>query len=99
MATVNLLESYKSRLAVSESFYAKAHNGAALSSNKKMVVAKLLDNTNKFLNEAFDNSVGTQRSDMGLFRKFSLNLTTVAVPNLIAFDLVIVHPMTSMAGY
>ena len=36
---------------------------------------------------------------MGLFRKFALNLTTVAVPNLIAFDLVMVHPMSSMAGY
>lgn len=31
--------------------------------------------------------------------KFALNLTTVSVPNLIAFDLVIVHPMSSMAGY
>ena len=28
-----------------------------------------------------------------------MNLTTVAVPNLIAHDLVIVHPMSSMAGY
>ena len=44
------------------------------------------------MNEAFDNSIGTQRSDMGLFKKFTLNLTTVAVPNLIAHDLVIVHP-------
>ncbi len=51
------------------------------------------------MNEAFDNSIGTQRSDMGLFKKFTLNLTTVAVPNLIAHDLVIVHPMTSMSGY
>jgi hypothetical protein len=42
------------------------------------------------MNEAFENSTGTQRSDMGAFRKFALNLTTVAVPNLIAFDLVIV---------
>ena len=99
MANVNLLESYKGRLAVSESYYAKSHNGAKLSQNKKLVVAKLLENQNKFLNEAFDNSVGTQRSDMGLFRKFALNLTTVAVPNLIAFDLVMVHPMSSMAGY
>ena len=32
------------------------------------------------MNEAFDNSIGTQRSDMGLFKKFTLNLTTVAVP-------------------
>ena len=99
MANVNLLESYQGRLAVSESYYAKSHNGAKLSQNKKLVVAKLLENQNKFLNEAFDNSVGTQRSDMGLFRKFALNLTTVAVPNLIAFDLVMVHPMSSMAGY
>lgn len=99
MANMNLLESYKGRLAVSESYYAKSHGGEKLSQNKKLVVAKLLENTNKFLNEAFDNSVGTQRSDMGLFRKFALNLTTVAVPNLIAFDLVLVHPMSSMAGY
>ena len=28
-----------------------------------------------------------------------MNLTTVALPNLIANDLVIVHPMTSMSGY
>lgn len=99
MANVNLLESYKGRLAVSESYYAKSHNGAELSKNKKLVVAKLLENQNRFMNEAFENSVGTQRSDMGLFRKFALNLTTVAVPNLIAFDLVMVHPMSSMAGY
>lgn len=38
-----------------------------------------MENTNRFLNEAFENSVGSQRSDMGAFRKFSLNLTTVAV--------------------
>ena len=27
------------------------------------------------------------------------NLTTVALPNLISHDLVIVHPMSSMSGY
>ncbi len=95
----NLLESYKGRLAVSESYYAKSHNGAKLSQNKKLVVAKLLENCNKFLNEAFENSVGTQRADMGMFRKFALNLTTCAIPNLIAFDLVMVHPMSAMSGY
>ena len=99
MANVNLLESYKGRLAVSESVYAKAHGGEKLSQNKKMVVAKLLDNQNRFLNEAFDNSVGTQKADMGLFKKFSLNLTTTAIPNLIAFDLVMVQPMSAMSGY
>lgn len=95
----NLLESYKGRLAVSESYYAKSHNGEKLSQTKKLVVAKLLENVNKFMNESFEQSVGTQRSDMGLFRKFALNLVTCAVPNLIAFDLVMVHPMSSMSGY
>lgn len=89
---MNLLESYKGRLAVAESFYAKSHNNEKMSNQKKLVTAKMLENTNKFLNEAFDNSVGTQRADMGAYRKFALNLTTVAVPNLIAFDLVFVYP-------
>ena len=96
---MNILEAYKKRIAIAESVYSKAHNGETLCESKKLVVAKLLENTNKFLNEAFDNSVGTQRSDMGMFKKFSLNLTNVAVPNLIAYDLVIVHPMSSMSGY
>lgn len=51
------------------------------------------------MNEAFDASQGTQRADMGMMKKFCMNLTTVAVPNLIAHDLVIVHPMSSMSGY
>ena len=58
-----------------------------------------MENVNRFMNEAFDNTQGTQRSDMGMFKKFAMNLTTVAVPNLIAHDLVIVHPMSSMSGY
>lgn len=70
MAKMSLLESYKGRLAVSESAYAKSHAGEKLSNQKKVVVAKLLENTNKYLNEAFDNSIGTQRSDMGMYRKF-----------------------------
>lgn len=96
---MNLFETYKNRLAISESVYGKAHSGATMDSARKMMIAKVLENTNNFLNEAFDSSIGTQRSDMGLFKKFCLNLTTVALPNLIANDLVIVHPMTSMSGY
>lgn len=96
---MNLFETYKNRLAISESVYGKTHSGATMDSARKMMIAKVLENTNNFLNEAFDSSIGTQRSDMGLFKKFCLNLTTVALPNLIANDLVIVHPMTSMSGY
>ena len=95
----SLLESYKNRLAISEAVYAKAHNGEKLDNNRKLVVAKVLENINRFMNEAFENSAGVQRTDMGMFKKFTLNLTTVALPNLIANDLVIVHPMTSMSGY
>ena len=95
----NLLEAYKNRLKISESVYSKSHEGAKMDNNKKLCVAKCLENCNRFLNEAFDASVGTQRSDMGLWKKFCLNLTTVALPNLIAHDLVIVHPMSSMSGF
>lgn len=96
---MTLLESYKNRLAISESVYSRSHNGEKLSNSKKIATAKCLDNISKFMNESFDNSVGTQRADMGMFKKFCLNLTTVAIPNLIAHDLVIVHPMSSMSGF
>lgn len=96
---MTLLETYAKRLSVAESVYAKAHDGEQLSNTKKIAIAKVLNNTNKFMNEAFNQSVGTQRSDLGLFKKFTLNLTTVALPNLIAHDLVIVHPMSSMSGF
>ena len=99
MANKSLFEAYKNRLAVADTVYSKSHNGEKMSNNRRLVTAKVLENTNKFLNEAFDQSVGTQRSDMGLYKKFALNLTTVALPNLIAHDLVIVHPMSSMSGY
>ena len=96
---MNLLETYKRRLKVSESVYAKEHGDATLSESKKQVIARVLANTSAYLNEAFANSTGTQRNDMGTFKKFALDLTTVALPNLIANDLVIVKPMTSMTGY
>lgn len=96
MAT--LLEAYSKRLAISESVYSKSH-AEAMPAHKKLVIAKCLDNTSKFMNEAFENSVGTQRANLGDFKKFTLNLVTVALPDLIAFDLVMVQPMSSMTGY
>lgn len=97
MAT--LLETYAKRLEVSDKVYSKAHLGESLSNHKKLVISRCLDNVNKFMNEAFDNSVGTQRADLGAYKKFALNLTTVALPNLIGFDLVIVQPMSSFSGF
>lgn len=92
---MELLEKYQKRLQVSESV---ARDGK-LSNGKKVMIAQLLENTNNFLNEAFSNSVGTQRADLGAFKKFCLNLTTVAPANLIAPELVIVKPMTSISGF
>ena len=96
---LNARHNDKNRLNVAERYYSKAHNGEALSESKKLIIAKTLESTNRFLNEAFENSAATQRSDMGMFKKFALNLTNCALPNLIAFDLVIVYPMSSMSGY
>lgn len=77
--TNKLFEAYKGRLAIAEKYYAKAHKGAQLGDAKKLVIAKTLETTNRFLNEAFENSVGTQRADMGLFKKFALNMVNVAL--------------------
>ena len=69
---MTLLESYKDRLAVSESMYRQAHNGEKMSASRKFCIAQCLDNVNKFLTENFNSSVGTQRADMGLYKKFCL---------------------------
>lgn len=98
MEKMTLIEKYAPRLQVSEEVYSKA-TGATLDSNRKNTIAMVLENESKFLNEAFSNSVGTQRADLGAWKKFCLNLTTVALPTLIAHDLVIVNPMASFSGY
>lgn len=95
----NLLEAYSKRLKIAESVYGQTHNGQKMSNMKKLTVATCLDNVSRFMNEAFDSSQATQRADMGNWKRFCLNLTNVAVPNLIAFDLVMVNPMTSITGY
>lgn len=95
----NLLEAYSKRIKIAESLYSKSHDGAAMDNNRKLVLARCLNNVNAYLNEAFDSSTGTQRSDLGAWKKFCLNLTNVALPNLIANELVIVSPMSSMSGY
>lgn len=75
----NLLEAYKKRLDISEKAYSRAHSGERLPNSKKLATAKCLENVSRFINEAFENSVGTQRSDLGMFKRFALNLTTVAL--------------------
>ena len=95
----NLLEAYKNRLAISESIHQKSHNGAKMSANKKLMIASVLNNTSRFLNEAFDNSAAVQKSAIGDWKKFCLNVSTTAMPTLILPDLMLTQPMTSITGY
>ena len=96
---MNIVEAYSKKLAISEKVYANEHGGRQLADSKKIAIARVLANTSEYLNEAFENSVGTQLADMKTFKKFCLDLTTVALPSLIANDLVIVYPMKSRTGY
>ena len=93
-----LFENYKERINVSESIYRQSHNGEKLSNSRKLCIAQCLKNVDNFLSESFNASSGTQRSDFGAYKKFCLNLTTCALPNLILPELVIVSPMTSISG-
>jgi len=93
----NLLETYSRQLKVAEAYVAKNFDGKTISANTQLTTAVLLDNTNRWMTEALDTRA-TERSDLGDWKKFCLNLTNIAVPSLIANDLVIVHPMTSYSG-
>lgn len=75
----NLVEAYKNRLAISENVYKRNHNNQPMDNTRKLMTAVCLNNVSKFLNEAYNQSVGTQRSDFGFYKKFCLNLTTVAI--------------------
>ena len=97
----NLMEAYSKRLSIAEAYFTNK-TGRQMDNQRKMCVAKLLDNTAKFLNESMFQSAtdaGTGNTDLGLYKKFSLNLTNVAIPTLIAHDLVAVQPMSAMSGY
>ena len=93
----NLLETYARQLKVAEAYVAKNFDGKQISANTQLTTAVLLDNTNRWMTEALDTRA-TERADLGDWKKFCLNLTNIAVPSLIANDLVIVHPMTSYSG-
>ena len=95
----NLMEAYKNRLAISESVYQRSHNGAKMSNQKKLMIASVLNNTSKFLNEAFSTEAATQKSMIGDWKKFCLNVSTTALPNLILPELMLTQPMTSLSGY
>ena len=70
-----------------------------MSTNKKLMIASVLNNTSRFLNEAFSESAAVQKSAIGDWKKFCLNVSTTALPNLILPDLMLTQPMTSITGY
>ena len=88
----NLLETYSRQLKVAEAYVAKNFDGKQISANTQLTTAVLLDNTNRWMTESLNATTATSRSDLGDWKKFCLNLTNIAVPSLIANDLVIVHP-------
>lgn len=95
---VDLKETFKKRLTVSEQAYKSLHEGAELSVSKKNIIARCLANTSTFLTEQYAPTSGTQMSNVGPYKKFALDITTVAMPNLIAHDLVLVKPLPSFTG-
>ena len=81
----SLLETYKGRLKIAERMYSQQHQGEKLSESKKLATAKLLQNTSKFLNEAFGAPTATQAgaatgfaatsgtTTLGQYKKFAIN--------------------------
>ena len=97
MAT--LMEKYSRPIKVAEAYVANNFDGKRITETTKLNTAVLIDNTNKFMTMMESmNTQATERSNLGEWKKFCLNLTNIAVPSLIANDLVIVHAMTSFSG-
>lgn len=74
----NLLETYGRQLKVAEAYVAKNFDGKQVSGNTQLATAVLLDNTNRWISESM-NTMATERSDLGAWKKFCLNLTNIAV--------------------
>ena len=70
---MNIVEAYAKKLSISEKVYSKEHGGAQLGDVKKVAIARVLANTSEYMNEAFENSVGTQLANMKTFKKFCFN--------------------------
>lgn len=93
-----LLEKYQPRIDIANNV-SKSINGVELKEYQKIALATTLNTTSKFLNEKFSNSVGTQRADMGEFKKFCMNVTTVTLANLIFGEVAVEIGMPSITGY
>lgn len=87
---ISLTERWNRRLTSADSEY-KSRTGRTLNESKKLMTAQLLENAQKYMNfyasgrinEALDNSIGTQTADIGHLKKFILDVTQTTMPNLI----------------
>ena len=91
--TKTLVEAYADRLSAAEKVL-----GINMSREKKVFTARILNTVNRRLTEALDNSVGTNRSDMGAYKVFCLNMANVVAPSLIAPEILLDVPMDSIVG-
>jgi len=100
MAT--LVEKYAKRVNYADKYHAKLNEGKTLSATSKLGLAQVLENTAVLfetkakLNEAFENSVSGQRADLGAFKITAWDITTLVQANLLAEDLVLVKPLSSL---
>ena len=76
---VDLKETFKKRLKVSEAAYKEYHTDE-LSVNKQNIIARCLANTSTYLTEQYAPTSGTQMSNVGPYKKFALDITTLAMP-------------------
>lgn len=91
-AIKTLVESWKDRLTAVEKVTENFNY------EKRIALAKLLENTQSYLNHHLMESRATQSSNIGQFKRFALDALTVAIPSLIAFDLVSVQPISNRVG-
>lgn len=68
---IDLKETFKKRLKVSEQAYKGSHNDE-LSINKQNIIARCLANTSTYITENFAPTSGTQMSNVGPYKKFAL---------------------------
>ena len=94
-----LMESYRNRIQKADALYTKTHLNESMSYTAKSTMAVVLDNlSKKITGNSINESLATQRSDLGDYKKFCLTVTNIVFPQLLIEDLVLVQPMSSYSG-
>ncbi|AWD93015.1 major capsid protein [Bacillus phage vB_BceM-HSE3] len=72
--------------------------GSAMSLDKQVTLATVLENTHRQVAKFEHMTESTQTSDVGAFKKAGFDIVTALMPSLIANDIVSVQPMSSRTG-